>query len=856
MEIFLVTVLITVLGIRWALLRRNLQRLEEQIRQLTMRIFRLENERAPKPVMVEDNIPPAQPVGITEMEKVRPAMTPRVPFQTWEAKTPFAPSEVTLRASAPSRTLAYRLRKYLGDEEWETMLGGSLLNKIGALVLVIGIALFLGYSFTRMAPPGRALTSLTGSVFLLAGGVYLERKQTYRVFARGLIGAGWAALYVTAYAIYALPAARLIENPFVGSVLLFTVATGMVGHSLKYRAQAITAVAYFTAFAALGVTPSSSFALLSLVPLAATLLYFAYRFEWNTMAVFGVVAVYASCIWRGNSGASLAAAESLLVVYWLLFESFDLLRVRRRAAEFGLEFVFPLNAIAFLELSYNAWSAHDLRHIWQGYAFAAALYTVSAVARSVLRSPASFPADADLVTRMRAGSYEAPITLAAALAFLAIASRAAGIWLSVGFAVEAETLYLVGVFLNVAFMRWLGNAAFFLSLARLVTNDVGQDRIVPVTASTRIHAWTLAGLFQAGLFYINRLLQKPNILYSSLAAALISGVLAQELPQRFIGTGWLAFASILFALGLRRMLSEFRFQAYVLAAAGVVITVALDVLTTSLHPWLSPTCALILVYALISHLRFSKAELPHIEHKWLEIAGAAAITTLALLVVWHLAPKNYRGLSSCVLALVLFELGALKLPAVLVRFSYLAMALASLIVIGEQSTHFIRSAPNYVWISYAGAALCLSFLSERAARGEVAIQIAASSAAVVFTLCALWILLPGVAVAPAWSAIAVTLFVLGLRRDLVHERWQGYLVMVASLLNAWDANLHLPAALVVFACYLAQFLSPAQGVTYRRLVGVCRGISKSFLVAARHSIAHRAPLAAISGRSADHGVGS
>jgi hypothetical protein len=344
-----------------------------------------------------------------------------------------------------------------------------------------------------------------------------------------------------------------------------------------------------------------------------------------------------------------------------------------------------------------------------------------------------------------------------------------------------------------------------------VTNDVGQDRIVPVTASTRIHAWTLAGLFQAGLFYINRLLQKPNILYSSLAAALISGVLAQELPQRFIGTGWLAFASILFALGLRRMLSEFRFQAYVLAAAGVVITVALDVLTTSLHPWLSPTCALILVYALISHLRFSKAELPHIEHKWLEIAGAAAITTLALLVVWHLAPKNYRGLSSCVLALVLFELGALKLPAVLVRFSYLAMALASLIVIGEQSTHFIRSAPNYVWISYAGAALCLSFLSERAARGEVAIQIAASSAAVVFTLCALWILLPGVAVAPAWSAIAVTLFVLGLRRDLVHERWQGYLVMVASLLNAWDANLHLPAALVVFACYLAQFLSPAQG---------------------------------------------
>ena len=39
--------------------------------------------------------------------------------------------------------------------EWETLVGGSLLNKAGVLVLVIGIALFLSYSFSRLSPEGR-----------------------------------------------------------------------------------------------------------------------------------------------------------------------------------------------------------------------------------------------------------------------------------------------------------------------------------------------------------------------------------------------------------------------------------------------------------------------------------------------------------------------------------------------------------------------------------------------------------------------------------------------------------------------------------------------------------------------------
>jgi len=814
MTIFLLVILIGALSAGWFGLRKRLRRLEEQAARLTARVFELENNRAAAGIAKKEAA--RTPTGPAFQEEGAPAIADVAePAKPPEAQPGFAANDAGVRTIAPPPSLGERFRKYFGNEEWEALVGGSLLNKIGALVLVIGIALFLGYSFTHMTAAGRAFTSLGVSLCLLIGGVFLERRQTYRIFARGLIGAGWAALYVTAYAIYTVPAARLIDNPYAGSLVLLLVAAGMIGYSLRYRVQAITAVAYFAAFAALSVTPSSSFALLSLVPLSASLLYLAYRFNWNAMATFGVVATYAASIWRGSSGASLFAAESLLLVYWLLFEAFDLIRVRRHGTGWGVEFVFPLNAIGFLGLSYQTWSSADPGRIWQACAFAAALYLASAIVRGFLCSKSSFPATDDFVTRMKAGSYEASVTLAAGLAGLAIASRVVGVWLSAGFAIEAEILYLAGVFLDLALLRWLGGIGFFFSLVRMIIHDVSSDQVFSVAEAKFIYTWTPAALFHAILFYINRLLRKPNVIYSSLAATLIAGVLARELPGRFVGTGWLVFAAILFEIGARRFRSEFRFQAYVLAIGGILIGISFHVLRAWMHPWIPLACALLLVYALILRLRIAPA-LPNTEQKWFNIAAGVAITALALLLVWRLAPEHYKGVFSFILALILFELGTQRLPAILASFSYIAAAIASILVIGEGSAHVLKPTPDYVWISYAGAALCLYFFSERAGKNQRLVQVLASSAAVLFTLCALWILLPDVAVAPAWAALAVALFALGLHRNLPHERWQSYLVMVAAVLSAWYVNFRAEAGVVVFACYFAQFLS-SQGEEHRSI---------------------------------------
>src|ERR1041385_970927 len=68
------------------------------------------------------------------------------------------------------------------------------------------VSRFAGASCGRR---GRAANALVVSLALLGAGVWLERRETERSFARGVIGAGWAALYATAYAIHALPAARI-----------------------------------------------------------------------------------------------------------------------------------------------------------------------------------------------------------------------------------------------------------------------------------------------------------------------------------------------------------------------------------------------------------------------------------------------------------------------------------------------------------------------------------------------------------------------------------------------------------------------------------------------------------------------
>ena len=722
------------------------------------------------------------------------------------------------------------MRAVLGDEEWEALVGGNLLNKIGALVLVVGIALFLAYSFAHMTPAGRTLTAFLISAGVLGLGVWLERKQTYRVFSRGFTGAGWAGLYSTAYAMYALPAARVIDNPVAGSLLLLAVAAGMIGHSLRYRVQTATAVAYFTAFAALAVTPSTPFAVVALIPLAVTLLWLAWRFAWHGMAVFGLFATYATCISRGSSDTPLLSTETLFVAYWLLFEGFDLLRIRRRDPSRAAALIFPLNAAGFLGLSYLAWATRAPNDLWQMAAIAAAQYLAGALVRAWLRPPTSFEAGESAMARYEQGSYEAPLTLSAFLAGLAVAGKVTGIWMAAGLALEAEILYLAGVRLRSRFLRTLGSVGFAFSMFRLLVADIYADGR-SVVFGHEIRNWTPPALFHAALFYLNRFLWRPAAAFSWLASGLVALVLGVEIPQRFAGAAWMLMAAALFEFGVWKERSEFRFQAYCLTLLGTCGLVFVHLLEKWPMPWIPVSAGLVIAYGYsLRATRLAVAgRIGEREGKWLPWGEACATLFLGLLLLYRVVPVEYLGLAWWLFALLLFELGLRKLPEPLRLISYSAVALAAVTVFVTHVEAFSKFASRPVWVSYLGAGISAWLLAARAILARTSeiddpaerkgVRSVSAVLGALFTLAGIWVVAPRPVVPVAWVAVALILLVLGRRWDLADLRVVSYSTAACAFLHTWIANLPsaelagtvparvLTAVAVSAALYLAEFLT-------------------------------------------------
>ncbi len=520
---------------------------------LTRRVFALERMAAPPMPARAETPPPPQ------VEAVVPEVTSAPRFE---------PVRATLR-----------------QHEWETLIGGSVLNAVGAVVLVIGIALFLAYSFAHMSAGGRASVALVTSLGILAAGVWAERKARYQIFARGLIGAGWAALYATAYAIYAIPAAQIVSNPIAGSVILLAVAIGMIAHSLRYRSQAVTAVAYFAAFAALAVTPSSPFAVASLIPIAASILYLAERFEWNSMPLFGLIATYATCISRGESDASLFSSQALFLAYWLLFETFDLRRAKRCLVAGGMEFLFPLNALGFLALSYVAWDHHRPYDLWLASACASALFLASSLARVLLRPRTQD----DLLERLREGGYEASLAVSALLAALAIAGRAPGMWAAAGLALEAEILYLAAVRSDSGFLRGLSVCGFGYSLLNLLVNaDAAPHTSI---LGFTLQGWTPAALLHIGLFYWNCAIRPRSSYFGYAATALAAIVVFAETPHARLGLAWAAMALLFQVIGWRFEIAAASVQSRILAVLACGAALLAD--TDPPRLWISIPCAAI-----------------------------------------------------------------------------------------------------------------------------------------------------------------------------------------------------------------------------------------------------------------------
>jgi uncharacterized membrane protein len=693
----------------------------------------------PKPAAPPPPPPPPEPVPVL----VGPPAPPEA-FLVHEAPAPVAHAERT-------------------SQDWEALIGGNWANKLGVFVTVIALALLLKYAYTELGAVGRVALSLSVSFAMLAAGWIFERREAYRTFSYGLIGGGWAALYTTVYAMHAIQAAKVVDNALAATLLLLAVVAGMIVQSLEYRSQTVTGLAYFLAFATLAISEVTTFSVIAVIPLAASLLYVAHRYSWDRFAVFGLVATYATCGLHEDTGAALWQTQALFLVYWLVFEAFD--HIRPDA------WLLPLNAIGFLLLSGAKWSHSAPQDIWQLAAGAAALYLGSTLVRA------------------RVDRWRPAVLLNAALATTAILLKLHDQWVPLALLIEAELYYLAGVRFRSVYLRRLAGVIFSLEIGVLLFADIGK--LPP-------HTWEPVAALTVVLFYLNRALEIAEVWYGYAAAALAALITGYEAHGPWRGRVWTLMALGPFALGWWRRLFDFRMQGYGLALAGAAAT-ALSVP----YPPLSLAIGAGVAYAFVHcALRSGPGRLGDTERETLRSAASFASTVGAATLVWRLVPGEYLGIAWLALALLLLEAGLRDLPT---EFRMQACLVA---LVGATRVTAFDLSSKLALVS-AVIAYAFAWRAQGESRGRV--TDAAVWPATLFLMAGLYAVLPAYAVGTTWAVIALLLA----EFERPSLRVQSLIVAAVVFVRCVEIDLPGAHAIVaiapVIACFLAAMLRRPRG---------------------------------------------
>ncbi|MDE7356760.1 MAG: DUF2339 domain-containing protein [Rikenellaceae bacterium] len=169
-----------------------------------------------------------------------------------ESKVTFTPAPAYTKPSpAPQMPPVYHARpshtpaapRKRGTVNYERFIGENLLGKIGILILVTGVGLFVKYYALEREWFGEVARTVTGFVSgtVLLGLSFLLRKR-YRAFGSLLAGGGFAIFYVTvavAFHYYGLFSQRAA---FI-SLTLFTAVMALSAHLQGRRELAVTALA-------------------------------------------------------------------------------------------------------------------------------------------------------------------------------------------------------------------------------------------------------------------------------------------------------------------------------------------------------------------------------------------------------------------------------------------------------------------------------------------------------------------------------------------------------------------------------------------------------------------------------------
>ncbi|HEX9975699.1 MAG TPA: DUF2339 domain-containing protein [Dehalococcoidales bacterium] len=517
---------------------------------------------------------------------------------------PQVPSAQPASAQAPPAAPARA--KPAKPREWEQILGGNWLARIGVVALIIGAAFFLKFAFDNnwLGPLARVILGIVVGLAMVGGGYYWRTK--YPTLAQAITGGGVALLYLSIFAAFAL--FELI--PFYPAVfLLLLVSIGSALLALRYNSMALAIIGIFGAFTApyiLGAlgpgipgdqqtgTAIQLLVYIVVVDLGVIALSTFRNWRWFTLlALVSSLAAFGGWYGRFGDTVSLLVSEVGLTVIFLIFVGATTLyhlMWRRMSQEFDYA-LMVLNAVAYFSISCGLmWS--DLRAWMGGFSLVLTLF-YGALAYVALRRG---------IVTVRLSLFAAVI----GLLFLTIAipiqfgDRA---WATIGWAAEVVVLTWLGLILRIAQLRWFGFAVFIVMAVRLLFFDTTIDMssfrpilnerflayVVGIAAlylsayllwreRERVPEWaTLASIFLVAANFFTLWVLSFEI-WNSIGTRTVTTERALRSAQNLSLTAlWTVYAVILLVIGIARRWRVVRLGALALLAVSIVKVFVYDV---------------------------------------------------------------------------------------------------------------------------------------------------------------------------------------------------------------------------------------------------------------------------------------
>ena len=447
----------------------------------------------------------------------------------------------------------------MADWNWEWLLGGNWLARVGILALIVGVGFFLKLAFDNdwIGETGRVLLGLVGGLLLLGGGEYWRRR--YPIWAQPLTGGGIAILYLSIFAAFSLYG--LIPSlPALG--LFFVVTATAAGLALRYEAVTIAVLGIIGGFAAPVMLweqlPDQRALLAYVLVLDLGVLALATFRNWRWFTLLGLLGSLGLFnLWLQELAPSLLLAQVGITLIFLIFVGattlFHLIWNRAPGpADFSL---MVLNAAAYFGISYSL-MFEELRP-WMGS------FTLLLALFYGLLAYGSFLRNGQVV-------HLTLFALGIALIFLTVAVpvELGGPWLSVAWAAEGAILVWLSFILKMPQLRWSGGLIFLLFAVSILVLDTPKAFVAehPPLWNTYalVYGLSLALIYSAAyLLYRHRDLLLPweqNLFpaFVSLGNLILTVAIPTQVDGVWITVAWAVEAVALAALSFLLNLSQLR----------------------------------------------------------------------------------------------------------------------------------------------------------------------------------------------------------------------------------------------------------------------------------------------------------